>query len=295
MQTNPVFETVFKSVRLCQIIIPVACVASVSVRLRSKKLGTRVKDHAKNGASKRAGRGWGRKEEKKCFLGFSVWHKNLATSGYALANIHWVLDTELTLAWLCAVSYEKSEVKIYFSKRHIWSRTFEESIRIILRETSFKRDNFFATYNRNFRGGSALHLKKKILLPEGLIRTCLLAVHQPAVLHSKLLWCVLFRKHTSLFFTQNAFLDVIFVAEIGTKQKPKTNKTFLRGMWLLVLKFTNMTPYLTEKCCFWLPSRNSCLFANCSYVERGALILLATCVVLTFLRSITKNKNEQKW
>ena len=38
MQTNPVFETVFKSVRLCQIIIPVACVASVSVRLRSKKL-----------------------------------------------------------------------------------------------------------------------------------------------------------------------------------------------------------------------------------------------------------------
>ena len=75
-----------------------------------------------------------------------------------------------------------------------------------------------------------MHLKKKILLPEGLIRTCLLAVHQPAVLHSKLLWCVLFRKHTSLFFTQNTFLDVIFVAEIGTKQKPKTNKTFLRGM-----------------------------------------------------------------
>ena len=35
-----------------------------------KKLGTRVKDHAKNGASKRAGRGWGRKEEKKCFFGF---------------------------------------------------------------------------------------------------------------------------------------------------------------------------------------------------------------------------------
>ena len=160
-------------------------------------------------------RGGGGEERKKksVFLGFSVWQKNLATSGYALANIHWELDTGLTLAWLCAVSYEKSEVKIYFSKRHIWSRTFEESIRVIFRETSFKRDNFFATYNRNFRGGSALHLKKKVLLPEGLIRTCLLAVHQPAVLHSKLLWCVLFqaemRKHTSLFLTQNPFLHVL--------------------------------------------------------------------------------------
>ena len=39
-----------------------ACVASVSVRFRSKERGTRVKDRAKNGASKRAGRGWGRKE-----------------------------------------------------------------------------------------------------------------------------------------------------------------------------------------------------------------------------------------
>ena len=40
----------------------VAFVASVSVRFRSKERGTRVKDRAKNGASKRAGRGWGRKE-----------------------------------------------------------------------------------------------------------------------------------------------------------------------------------------------------------------------------------------
>ena len=39
-----------------------AWVASVSVRFRSKERGTRVKDRAKNGASKRAGRGWGRKE-----------------------------------------------------------------------------------------------------------------------------------------------------------------------------------------------------------------------------------------
>ena len=39
-----------------------ACVASVSVRFRSKTRGARVKDRAKSGASKRAGRGWARKE-----------------------------------------------------------------------------------------------------------------------------------------------------------------------------------------------------------------------------------------
>ena len=39
-----------------------ACVASVSVWFRSKERGTRVKDRAKNGVSKRAGRVWGRKE-----------------------------------------------------------------------------------------------------------------------------------------------------------------------------------------------------------------------------------------
>ena len=37
-----------------------ACVEGVSVRLRSKERGTRVKACAKNGVSKRAGRGWGR-------------------------------------------------------------------------------------------------------------------------------------------------------------------------------------------------------------------------------------------
>ena len=45
---------------------PVACVASVSVRFRSKERGTKVKDRVKNGASKRAGRGWGRKEGNAC-------------------------------------------------------------------------------------------------------------------------------------------------------------------------------------------------------------------------------------
>ena len=39
-----------------------ACVASVSVRFRRKKRGTRVKDRAENGTSKRARRGWGRKK-----------------------------------------------------------------------------------------------------------------------------------------------------------------------------------------------------------------------------------------
>ena len=45
---------------LFTIILP--CVASVSVQFRSKEQGTRVKDHAKNGASKRAGMWWGRKQ-----------------------------------------------------------------------------------------------------------------------------------------------------------------------------------------------------------------------------------------
>ena len=40
----------------------IACVASVSVRFRSKERGTMVKDCAKNGVSKRAGRGG---EERK--------------------------------------------------------------------------------------------------------------------------------------------------------------------------------------------------------------------------------------
>ena len=40
---------------VAQLTCCVACVASVSVRFRSKERGTRVKDRAKNGASKRAG------------------------------------------------------------------------------------------------------------------------------------------------------------------------------------------------------------------------------------------------
>ena len=55
-----------------------ACVASVSVRFKSKERGTRVKDRAKNGASKRAGRGWAlvsflaRPKPRILFLGLSL-------------------------------------------------------------------------------------------------------------------------------------------------------------------------------------------------------------------------------
>ena len=45
-----------------QIIILIVCAASVFVQFWSKERGTRIKDRAKNGASKRAGKGWGRKE-----------------------------------------------------------------------------------------------------------------------------------------------------------------------------------------------------------------------------------------
>ena len=44
----------------------IACVGSVSVRFRNKERGTRVKDRAKNRASKRARRGG---EERKETLG----------------------------------------------------------------------------------------------------------------------------------------------------------------------------------------------------------------------------------
>ena len=67
---SSVFTHVMKPVRDTNsgpgVTVVIACVASVSVRFRSKERGTRVKDRAKNGASKRAGRGWGRKEGNAC-------------------------------------------------------------------------------------------------------------------------------------------------------------------------------------------------------------------------------------
>ena len=47
-------------------VLLVACVASVSLLFRSKERGTGVKDRAANGASKRTGRGWERKEGNAC-------------------------------------------------------------------------------------------------------------------------------------------------------------------------------------------------------------------------------------
>ena len=46
--------------------LAIACVASVSLWFGSKERGTRVKDRATNGASQRAGRGWGREEGNAC-------------------------------------------------------------------------------------------------------------------------------------------------------------------------------------------------------------------------------------
>ena len=65
---SSVFTHVMKPVRDTNsgpgVTVVIACVASVSVRFRSKERGTRVKDHTKNGGRERAGRGWGRKEGK---------------------------------------------------------------------------------------------------------------------------------------------------------------------------------------------------------------------------------------
>ena len=65
----------------------IACVASVSLRFRSKERGTRVKDRAKNGTSKRAERGWGRKEGNACrqtpgFWNPSTWPPCLSARTY---------------------------------------------------------------------------------------------------------------------------------------------------------------------------------------------------------------------
>ena len=49
-----------------------SCVASVSVRFRNKERGTRVKDGAKNGASKRARRGGEERKETKALGGIKV-------------------------------------------------------------------------------------------------------------------------------------------------------------------------------------------------------------------------------
>ena len=112
----------------------IAWVASVSVRFRSKKRGTRVKDHAKNGTSKRAGREGGsflspsplfhflpfvsllvRRKQKIPFLGL-----------FLLRN-----QTERLLRRLSRVSYRFQIDSSYTSgraktmrKRYEWARIF---------------------------------------------------------------------------------------------------------------------------------------------------------------------------
>ena len=56
------------------------CVASVSMRFRSKEQRTRFKDRSKNGASKRAGRGWGGKEVSFLPLPLPLFHFSVLVS-----------------------------------------------------------------------------------------------------------------------------------------------------------------------------------------------------------------------
>ena len=67
----------------------IAYVASVSVQFRSKERGTRVKDRAKNGVSKTAGRGWGRKEG----------NAGIQTSRF------WKPPTWVCHAWVCSPTF----------------------------------------------------------------------------------------------------------------------------------------------------------------------------------------------
>lgn len=168
----------------------------------------------------------GEKGRKKVFLGFSVWHKNLPITGYALANIHRVLDTEITLAWLCAVSYEKSELKmiLFYKARMVWN--FRRVQWDYFRGTSIKRDNFFAV-TENVEGEVLCTWRKEGSFTRRTNLYLFGSGTPAAVLHSKLLWCLLFqaemRKHTSLFLTPNPFLHVIFVVEMHKTEK-KSNK-----------------------------------------------------------------------
>ena len=68
----------------------IACVASIFMWFRSKERGTRVKDRAKNGASKRAGRGWARKEGNACRQTLGFWKP-----------IHLACH-----AWVCAPTFD---------------------------------------------------------------------------------------------------------------------------------------------------------------------------------------------
>ena len=61
-----------------------ACIESISIQLWSKELGTRVKDSAKNDASKRVGGGGG--EERKEKLADKPW--NFETAHFSCLSAH---------------------------------------------------------------------------------------------------------------------------------------------------------------------------------------------------------------
>ena len=87
----------------------VFCVASVSVRFRSKERGTRVKDRAKNGASERALVPFlARPKPKIPFLGLSLL-RNQTEALATQAKIFVVKKTELQLQSIELVSLWQSK------------------------------------------------------------------------------------------------------------------------------------------------------------------------------------------
>ena len=123
-----------KIVRYNRGTLRVACVTSVSVWFRNKEWGTKVKDCAKNGASKRAERGWGRKEGK--FLPLL----NPSLSFFGSRFISRVAKTENPVPRLSLLR----------NQRH--SMTFSRFIRLIIRDQFLERSkNFSGHAKANFR------------------------------------------------------------------------------------------------------------------------------------------------
>ena len=82
---------------LCVGMLLVACVASVSVRFRRNERGTRFKDREKSGASKRAGRGWGRKEGNACRQTPGFWKPPTWSVTPEFTNRHLMLSSAVII------------------------------------------------------------------------------------------------------------------------------------------------------------------------------------------------------
>ena len=91
-----VTHVLWRKFRTCSFI---ACVASVSVLFRSKERGTRVKDRAKNGTSKRAERGWGRKEGNACRQTPGFWNPSTWPAMPECAHLHLMLSTAVDFSY----------------------------------------------------------------------------------------------------------------------------------------------------------------------------------------------------